>query len=149
MKIIGELKNVVDMAVGVIIGSAFGAIVTSLVNDMFMPLISLLTGKVDFANLFVALDGNEYATLAQAQEVGVSTINYGMFISQVINFLLVAVCIFFFVRFVNKIMAKLTPAKEEAPKAVRLCPFCQSELHDQATRCPHCTSDVSETVVTA
>ena len=104
--------NVFDMAVGVVIGGAFGKIVTSLVNDIIMPLISLATGGVDFANWFVALDGNKYATLEEAQAVGAATLNYGNLISVVIDFLIIAVCIFFIVKLVNKLKKK---QEEEAP----------------------------------
>ena len=104
--------NIFDMAVGVIIGGAFGKIVTSLVNDIIMPLISLATGGVDFANWFVALDGNKYATLEEAQAVGAATLNYGNLISVVIDFLIIAVCIFFIVKLVNKLKKK---QEEEAP----------------------------------
>ena len=134
--------NVLDMAVGVVIGSAFSAIVTSLVNDLFMPLISLLTGNLDFNNLFLAMDGNTYETIAAAKEAGVATFNYGTFLSAVLNFILVAVGLFFFVKGVNKLRRMRTkeepPAPAPAPK--RVCPYCFSEIADEATRCPHCTS---------
>ena len=135
--------NVMDMAVGVVIGAAFSAIINSLVGDIFMPLLSLLTGKMDFANMFVAMDGGEYATLAQAQEAGVATINYGQFITQIINFLLIAICIFFFIKFVNRLMSMgKKPEEPEPEKEPRLCPFCKQEIADDATRCPHCTSEL-------
>ncbi len=107
--------NVVDMAVGVVIGTAFGAIVTSLVNDIIMPLVSLLTGGLDFSNWFVALDGNKYATLEEATTAGAATLNYGSLISVIINFIIVAFCIFLVVKAMNKFMKKEEP-KEEAPK---------------------------------
>ena len=120
--VFGEFKefikrgNVLDMAVGVVIGGAFGGIVTSLVNDIIMPLVSLLTGGLDFSNWFVALDGKEYATLELAQEAGAATLNYGNLISVIINFLIVAFCIFVVVKAMNKMMRKKEePAKEEAP----------------------------------
>ena len=145
--IVKELKefifrgNVMDMAVGVVIGAAFSAIITSLVSDIFMPLLSLLTGKMDFTNMFVAMDGGEYATLAQAQEAGVATINYGLFITQIINFLLIAICIFFGIKGVNRLMSiNKKPEEAEPEKEPRLCPFCKQEVADDATRCPHCTS---------
>ena len=105
--------NVLDMAVGVVIGAAFGAIVTSLVNDIIMPLISLATGGLDFANWFVALDGKKYATLEAAQEAGAATLNYGNLISVIINFLIIAFCIFLVVKAFNKISKK--EEKKEAP----------------------------------
>ena len=126
--------NVIDMAVGVVIGSAFTAIVTSIVNDLFTPLIALITGSVDFSALVIALgDGADAPQLA-----------VGNFIQTVINFLLVAFCIFLFVKFVNRLRnAVTTEVVEEAP-APRLCPYCKSEIAEDATRCPHCTSVLSE-----
>ena len=108
--------NVVDMAVGVIIGSAFGSIVTSLVNDIIMPLISLLTGGLDFSNWFIALDGNKYETLASAQEAGASTLNYGNLISIVLNFIIVAFCIFLVIKAMSKFNKKEEKKEEEKPK---------------------------------
>jgi len=106
--------NVVDMAVGVVIGSAFGAIVTSLVNDIIMPLVSLLTGGLDFSNWFIALDGNKYATLEAAQTAGAATVNYGNLISIILNFVIVALCIFVVIKAMNKFHKK-EEVKEEAP----------------------------------
>lgn len=117
----GEFKefvkrgNVLDMAVGVVIGGAFGAIVTSLVNDIIMPLVSLATGGLDFTNWFVALDGKTYATIEEAQAAGAATLNYGNLISVVLNFLIVAFCIFMVVKAMNKFMKKKEEAKEEEP----------------------------------
>lgn len=105
--------NMIDLAVGMIIGSAFTSIVNSLVNDIFMPLLSLITGKVDFTNMFIALDGNTYATLAEAKELSVATINYGSFITQTINFLLMALVVFITVKQVNKLRSM--GKKPEAP----------------------------------
>ena len=128
--------NVMDMAVGVIIGGAFQGIINSLVNDIIMPCISAMTGGIDFNNWFISLDGNEYATLAAAQEAGGATLNYGTFITVVINFILMAFVIFMLVKGMNKLHKK-----EEAPDP-RTCPFCKSEVPDDATKCPHCTSDI-------
>ena len=109
--------NVVDMAVGVVIGTAFGAIVTSIVNDIIMPLVSLLTGGLDFSNWFVALDGNTYKTIEEATAAGAATVNYGNLISVVLNFIIVAFCIFCVVKAINKMKReKEEEAKEEAPK---------------------------------
>ena len=108
--------NVVDMAVGVVIGSAFGAIVTSLVNDIIMPVISLITGGLDFSNWFVALDGNSYATLEEATTAGAATLNYGNLISVIINFVIVAFCIFLVVKAMNRLKRKEEEKPEEAPK---------------------------------
>lgn len=121
--------NVIDMAVGVMIATAFGAIVTSLVNDLFMPLLSLLVGRIDFSSLRWVLGEGEAA----------AAINYGAFLQAVINFLLIAVCIFAFVKLVNRLYRR----QEEAPAPpARLCPFCRMEVADDATRCPHCTSEL-------
>ena len=107
--------NVMDLAVGVIIGGAFSAIVTSLVNDVIMPVISLITGGIDFTNWFVALDGKTYATIEEAQAAGAATLNYGNLISVVLNFLIVAFCIFMVVKAMNKFMKKKEEVKEEEP----------------------------------
>ena len=130
--------NVMDMAVGVIVGGAFGAIVNSLVNDVIMPVISLATGKVDFSNLFVSLDGTKYATLAEAQEAGGSVFAYGNFIQAVIEFLIIALCIFLMVKGVNKLRK---PEPEAAP-TTKVCPFCKNEVPLEATRCGFCTSEL-------
>ena len=130
--------NVMDMAVGVIVGGAFGAIVNSLVNDVVMPVISLATGKIDFSNLFVALDGGEYANLAAAQEAGASVFAYGSFIQAVIEFLIIALCIFLVVKGVNKLRR---PEPAAAP-TTKVCPFCKNEIPIEATRCGFCTSEL-------
>ncbi len=127
--------NVVDMAVGVVIGGAFGSITTSLVNDIFMPLLGLITGGINFGGLFIALDGQKYASIEAATAAGVGTLNYGAFIQYVINFILIAFCMFLVVRVMNK-MKKPEPA----PVQPRVCPYCKSEIAKDATRCPHCTS---------
>ena len=130
--------NVVDMAVGVVIGGAFGSITTSLVNDIFMPLLGVITGGINFGGLFYALDGQKYASIEAAQAAGVGTLNYGAFIQYVINFILIAFCMFLVVRLMNKLKK---PAPAPAPaKPKRICPYCKSEIADDATRCPHCTS---------
>ena len=127
--------NVMDMAVGVIIGGAFGKIVTSVVNDIVMPPVGMLLGNVDFSNLFISLNGKEYATLDAAKKAGAPVLAYGSFMNTVIDFLILAFIIFMMIRHINK----LTP--EPAPKPEpRVCPYCKSEIADDATRCPHCTS---------
>lgn len=132
--------NVMDLAVGVIIGGAFQAIINSLVNDVIMPVISLLTGGIDFTNWFIQLSGSEkYATLAEAQEAGVSVLAYGNFIAAIFNFLIMAFVIFCLVRAINNLSKK--PVEEEAP-TTKKCPYCQSEIDINATRCPHCTSEL-------
>lgn len=144
--LIGEFKefimrgNVMDMAVGVIIGGAFGSIISSLVDDILMPVISLATGGLDFSNWFISLDGSKYATLAAAQEAGAATLNFGNFISIVINFLIVALCIFTVVKAFNKASELAKKPEEEAAPTTKECPFCKSEINIEATRCPNCTS---------
>jgi large conductance mechanosensitive channel len=131
--------NVVDLAVGIIIGAALGKIITSLVSDVIMPPIGLLLGKVDFSNLYVNLSGQRYESLAAAKAAGAATINYGAFVNVVLDFLIVAVVVFFLVRGVSKLM----PKPKEAPAATKDCPFCLSAVPLKATRCPHCTSQLS------
>ena len=133
--------HIVDMAIGVIIGGAFGKIVTSFVNDIVMPAISLLTGKVDFNNLFLALDGNTYETLAQAQEAGAATLNYGTFLTTIIDFLIIALSMFIVLKKLFK-AKKTEPAP--APVTTKECPYCKSTIAIGATRCPHCTSELAE-----
>lgn len=128
--------NVLDLAIGVIIGGAFGKIVTSFVNDVLMPPIGLLLGKVNFADLFIDLSGEGYASLATAQEAGAATINYGVFFNTILDFIIVAFVIFLVVRQVNKLQ-KPKPAAAPTTKA---CPYCFTDIPIKATRCPHCTS---------
>lgn len=129
--------NVLDMAIGIIIGAAFGKIVTSFVSDILMPPLGLILGKVDFSNLFINLSSTPVNTVAEAKEAGLPIIAYGAFLNSVVDFLIVAFAIFMLIRQVNKLM----PAKEEAPSP-RLCPFCKTEIPEEATRCPHCTSEL-------
>ena len=131
--------NVIDLAVGVIIGAAFGKIVTSLVNDVIMPPIGMAIGRVDFKSLFVALNGQGYASLADAQKAGAPTINYGLFMNTVLEFLIVAFVIFLMVRQINKLK---TPAPAPPTVESRDCPFCVSRIPAKATRCPQCTSEL-------
>jgi large conductance mechanosensitive channel len=132
--------NVLDLAVAVIIGGAFGKIVTSLVNDLIMPPIGLLLGNVDFSSLFVSLSGVDYPSLAEAQKAGAATLNYGVFINAVVNFLIVAFAIFMVVRAANRVQA-LKPKAAAAP-TTRDCPHCLSTIPIKATRCAHCTQVV-------
>ena len=134
--------NMIDLAVGVIVGGAFNSIVTSLVNDIFMPVLSLFTGKLDFANWFIALDGNKYMTIAEAQEAGAATLNYGNFISGVINFIIMAFVVFMLVKAINK-LKKDEPVKPVAP-TTKKCPFCKTDIPLEATKCPHCTSTLEQ-----
>ena len=141
--------NMLDMAVGMIIGAAFKDIVNSVVSDLIMPVVSMFTGKVDFANMFIALDGNTYATLEDAK-AATSVVAYGQFITQVINFVILALVIFMMVKMVNKLRtAAEKPEEAPAPAAPaepteKTCPFCQSTISIKATRCPHCTSELTE-----
>lgn len=130
--------NVLDLAVAVVIGGAFGKIVTSMVNDIIMPPIGLLLGKVDFSNLFINLSETEYKSLADAQAAGAATLNYGVFVNTIINFLIVALAIFIVVRASNK-MKKPEPA---AAPTTKECPYCLSNIPIKATRCPQCTSEL-------
>ncbi len=146
----GEFKkfimrgNVIDLAVGVIVGGAFQAIVKSLVDDVVMPVISLATKGINFADLFIALDGGEYATLAAAQEAGAATLNYGNFISAILNFLIMAFVVFLLVKGINTVAEKSKKKEEEAPAepTTKECPYCKSEIAIGATKCPNCTSDL-------
>lgn len=131
--------NVLDMAVGIIIGAAFGQIVSSLVADIIMPPIGLLLHHVDFANLFVALNGQSYPTVAAAKAAGAVTINYGVFLNTVIDFLIVGFVVFLLVKRVNRWKEKPAPA---GPPTTKECPFCVSEIALKATRCPQCTSEL-------
>jgi large conductance mechanosensitive channel len=135
--------NVVDMAVGIIIGAAFGTVIKSLVADVIMPPIGLLLGNVDFANLFILLKpGNPagpYLALAEAQKAGAVTVNYGAFINTIISFLIVAFAVFLLIRSLNRLQK---PAAAPAPAATKECPYCLSTIPVKATRCAHCTSEL-------
>ena len=138
--------NIVDMAVGVIIGGAFGTIVSSLVNDIIMPVISYFTGNIDFTNKFVVLSSDSastnFETLAKAQEAGANTLNWGTFVTNVINFLIIAIVMFILVKKVFGILQK-TKKEEPAPEPdTKECPYCLSVIPKKATKCPHCTSDI-------
>ncbi|MBZ5703908.1 MAG: large conductance mechanosensitive channel protein MscL [Acidobacteriia bacterium] len=128
--------NMLDMAVGIIIGAAFGRIVSSFVTDILMPPIGLLTGRSDFSNKFINLSGQAYATLAEAKAAGAATINYGVFLNAALDFLLVALAVFLLIRQVNR----LKGAEKPVAPTTKDCPFCLSAVAVKATRCPHCTS---------
>ena len=136
--------NVIDLAVGVIIGGAFQAIVNSLVNDIIMPVIGLITKGIDFTGKFLALDGAEYASLEEAQAAGAAVLTYGNFISAVLNFLIMAFVIFCFIKVINTITEKASKKPEEpaAEPTTKKCPYCCSEIDIKAVKCPNCTSDV-------
>ena len=130
--------NVADMAVGIIIGAAFGKIVSSLVSDVLMPPIGKLAGNLDFSNLFISLNGQAYESLKAAKDAGAPTVNYGLFLNTVIDFIIVAFVIFLIVKQLNRL-------KKEAPAAApntRECPYCLTQIPLKATRCPACTADV-------
>lgn len=129
--------NVLDMAVGVIIGAAFGKIVTSFVSDILMPPLGLILGKVDFSNLFINLSSTKVETFAEAKDAGLPVIAYGAFLNNVVDFLIVAFAIFMLIKQVNRFM----PQKEADPDP-RTCPYCKEVVADDATRCPHCTSEL-------
>ena len=129
--------NMIDLAVGVIIGGTFNSLVTSLVDNIIMPVISIFTGKIDFSNLFLSLDGKEYDTLAQAQKAGAATLNYGTFITGLLNFIIMAFVVFLLVKAMNKLRTHNEVPQEATTK---ICPHCKSEIHIDADRCPHCTS---------
>jgi len=132
--------NMIDLAVGVIIGAAFGKIVTSLVDDIVMPPIGMALGGIDFTNKFIALNGAHYETLAQAKAAAAPTLNYGNFVNTVVQFLIVAFVVFMMVRQINRLK---TPAPAPPAADSRDCPFCVSRIPLKATRCPHCTSQVA------
>jgi large conductance mechanosensitive channel len=130
--------NVLDMAVGIIIGGAFGKIVSSFVDDVLMPPLGMLLGRGDFSNLYLNLSGQPYESLAAAKAAGAATLNYGLFINAVINFVIVAFALFLLVRAANQLRRQEEAAP--APPSTRECPFCLSQVPLKATRCPHCTS---------
>ena len=136
--------NMIDMAVGIIIGGAFNSLVSTLVNDVIMPLLSILTGKIDFSNIFIAMDGNKYAALSAVPE-GVAVVKIGAFISGVLNFIIMAFVVFLIVKFINRLRTeKEEPAKEAPAPTTKKCPYCMTQIAIEATRCPHCTSELKD-----
>ncbi|MDD4503395.1 MAG: large conductance mechanosensitive channel protein MscL [Clostridiaceae bacterium] len=133
--------NVIDLAVGVIIGGAFGKIVSSLVSDIIMPLVGLTLGNVDFTNLFITLGDGSFMTVEEAKAAGVATLNYGLFINNIIDFLIIAFSIFIVIKQLNRIPKK---KEEPAPVKTKACKYCYSEIHIDASKCPHCTSDLNK-----
>jgi large conductance mechanosensitive channel len=132
--------NVIDLAIGIIIGGAFGKIVDSLVKDIIMPPVGMVMGKVNFASLFINLSGTPYQSLEEARKAGAPTLNYGIFISTIVDFLIMAFVVFLMVKQINR-MKKEAPAPAAAPDS-KSCPFCCSSIPLQATRCPNCTSNL-------
>ncbi|HWO43461.1 MAG TPA: large conductance mechanosensitive channel protein MscL [Candidatus Eisenbacteria bacterium] len=133
--------NVVDLAVAVVIGAAFGRIVTSFVEDILMPPVGLLLGRVDFSNLFISLSGQDYPSLAAAKAAGAATLNYGVFLNNVLNFLIIGFAIFLLVREINRLQR---PQPAPSPET-RSCPYCLSAIPMKATRCAHCTAELPAT----
>lgn len=138
--------NVIDLAVGIIIGAAFNGVVNSLVNDIIMPPIGMAIGGINFKDLFIALNGQQYRSLADAQAAGAPVIAYGQFINTVINFLIVAFVIFLLVRAINRMRKQREGARPEEP-TTKTCPYCYSTIPIKATRCPECTSELGETPI--
>jgi len=144
MSMVSEFKefimrgNVMDMAVGVIVGGAFNAIVSSVVDDIVMPFISLLTGRIDFTNLFITLDGSKYNTLSAAKDAGAAVFAYGNFIQNILQFLIVAFVLFMLIKAMNKLRRK-----EDPEPVTKICPFCKSEIPKDAIKCAHCASDLN------
>ena len=145
MGFIGEFKefavkgNVIDMAVGIIIGAAFGSIVNSLVKDVIMPPIGMLMGGINFADMFLALDGKAYATLSEAQAAAAPTINYGLFINSIISFIIVALAIFVLIKQINAMKKQPAPPDPNTKE----CPYCKESIPKAAVKCSHCTSDLN------
>ena len=131
--------NVLELAVGIVIGAAFGTVVTSFVSDILMPPIGLALGRVNFADMFISLTGQPFPSVAAAKAAGAPTINYGVFINNVINFIIVGFVVFLLIRQVNRMTA---PAAPPAAPPTRECPMCAMQISLKARRCPHCTSEV-------
>jgi large conductance mechanosensitive channel len=133
--------NVIDLAVGLIIGGAFGKIVTSLVNDIIMPPVGMLLGRANFTDLFIDLSGKGYATLTDAKAAGAATLNYGLFLNTILDFLIVAFVVFILIRQMNH-LKKPAPVAPPIEPAIKNCPHCFTEIPIKATRCPNCTSEL-------
>ena len=136
--------NVIDMAVGIVIGAAFGKIATSLVNDVIMPPIGMLLGRVDFNNLYISLNGKVYESLDAAKKAGAATVNYGTFINNVLDFLIVAFAMFLIVQWYETMAQRIEGPKPAAAPTTKDCPYCLSAIPIGATRCPHCTSQLEQ-----
>jgi|LSQX01.3.fsa_nt_gb large conductance mechanosensitive channel len=134
--------SVLDVAVGIITGAAFGTVVSSLVEDIIMPPLGVLLGKMDFSNLFINLSGKPYDSLAEAKAAGAATLNYGLFVNNVLSFVIVTFCVFLLVKSINRLRTQQKTMEEATTKA---CPHCHSSIAIKATRCPHCTSDLKPT----
>lgn len=132
--------NMIDLAVGIIVGGAFNSIVNSLVNDIIMPLLGVFTKNINFSDWFFALDGKDYETLKAAEAAGAAVVKYGLFLSNILNFIIMAFVVFLIVRWINRLKR---PTEQEAPKTKK-CKYCYSEIHIDATKCSHCTADLNE-----
>ncbi len=147
-KFFGEFRefavkgSFIDLAVGVIIGTSFNGVVNSLVKDIVLPPIGLILNRVDFSNLFISLNRHYYSSIAEAQKVGAPTINYGLFVNTLISFIITALAVFVMVRWMNRLRRK-REAGEAATSTTKACPFCLSDIPLRATRCSHCTSNLS------
>ncbi len=145
-KFIDEFKefalkgNMMDLAIGMIIGAAFTAIVGSLVDDIINPFLGLFTGHIDFSKLYVVLGGDEYGSLEAAEAAGAAVVKYGSFISAIINFIIMALVVFLIVKVLNNMRKRMEKKQEEEAPTTKVCQFCQSEININATRCPNCTS---------
>ncbi|MGN0708689.1 MAG: large conductance mechanosensitive channel protein MscL [Anaerovoracaceae bacterium] len=137
--------SMMDLAIGMILGAAFTSVITALVDNILNPIIGVFTGGIDFSNLFVAMNGVHYETLAQAEKAGAPVLKYGAFISALINFLIVALVLFFMVKGMNRLREKTKKEEEATAPATKTCPYCKSEIPSDAVRCPHCTSVLEET----
>ena len=135
--------NMMDLAVGMVIGAAFTSIVNSLVNDMIMPLLSIFTKSIDFTNLFLAMDGNHYASLKEAKDAGAAVLAYGNFLTAILNFLIVAFALFLVMKQINRFLKKKEDAKNAEPTE-KECPFCKEKVKIGAKKCPHCASMIEE-----
>jgi large conductance mechanosensitive channel len=131
--------NVVELAVGLVIGAAFAAVVTSFVNDLLMPPIGMLLGRASFADLLISLDGRSFPSVAAAKAAGAPTLNYGVFLTTILNFIIIGFAVFLVVRAVNRLAA---PPAPPPPAATRDCPYCAMAVSPRAVRCPHCTSEL-------
>ncbi len=146
-KILQEFKtfimrgNVMDMAVGVIVGGAFSSIINSLVDDIIMPVVTLITGKINFSDMMLTLNGETYASLQAARDAGAPVIAYGNFIQIVIQFLLTAFVIFMVIKAINRLHKK---PEEVVVPTTKICPYCKSEIHIEAVKCPHCASELKD-----
>ena len=141
--------SMMDLAIGMILGAAFTSVITALVDNILNPIIGIFTGGIDFSDLFVSLNGVHYSTLAEAEKAGAPLLKYGAFLSALINFLIVALVLFFMVKGMNRLRERTKKEEEETAPATKTCPYCKSEIPADAVRCPHCTSQLGENAAEA